>query len=75
MFINGTKTPHKHYQILITDISNYMKYYGFDGMSGMYELRYLPFAKGIDEHPYWLMEKIQFILNLVNKIKAEKRKK
>lgn len=74
MFVNGTKTPHIHYQVLIIDISNYMRYFRFDGMSGIYELRFLPFSKGIDEHPYWLIEKINFILNMINKIKSEKRK-
>lgn len=75
MFLNGTRTPHEHYRILIRDISSYMRYFGFDGMSGIYDLKFLPFSKGIDEHPYWLIEKIQFILTIVNKVKTEKRKR
>jgi hypothetical protein len=51
-----------------------MRYFRFDGMSGIYELRFLPFSKGIDEHPYWLIEKINFILNMINRVKSEKRK-
>nr|DAN60595.1 MAG TPA: hypothetical protein [Bacteriophage sp.]DAR26483.1 MAG TPA: hypothetical protein [Caudoviricetes sp.] len=73
--MNNTTSPHRAYRVLIRDIVQYMKYFGFDGMSGVYELKFLPFGKGIDEHPFWIMEKIHFILGLINKVKSEKRKK
>lgn len=49
-----------------------MRYFGVDGMNGIYHLKFLPFSKGIDEHPYWLINKIEFLLNLINKIRNEK---
>ena len=36
-------------------------------MSGRYILTFLPFSKSYDEHPYWLIEKLEFIEEVINK--------
>ncbi|WP_169305376.1 hypothetical protein [Sebaldella termitidis] len=49
-----------------------MRYFRFDGMSGRYILTFLPFSKSYDEHPYWLIEKLEFIEEVINKAIYEK---
>lgn len=42
-------------------------------MSG-FSIAFLPLSRGYDEHPYWLMKKLEFILRIVNKVDSERRK-
>ncbi|WP_394290188.1 hypothetical protein [Fusobacterium necrophorum] len=39
-----------------------------------FSIAFLPLSKGYDEHPYWLMKKLEFILRMVNKVDSERRK-
>ena len=56
------------------DISKYMNYLGIVsyGMSGhCYEIKFLPLSKSYDDHPYWLIEKLEFIKEKVNTAMSE----
>ena len=70
--MNGQQTPDRSLQEVILDINNYLRYFRFDAMSGRYTLTFLPFSKSYDEHPYWLMEKLEFIGEIINKAIYEK---
>jgi hypothetical protein len=41
-------------------------------MSGRYVLTFFPFSKSYDEHPYWLIDKLEFIEEVINKAIYEK---
>ena len=47
--------------------------YGLGG--GQYALKFLPLSHSYDEHPFWLMNKIEFIKNIMNKALSAKCKK
>ena len=64
------------YQKIINDIHRYNMYFETKGMdSSYYYIHRLPLNLGYDDHPYWLIEKINFILRVTNKIYSEMRKR
>ncbi len=50
-----------------------MRYFDRKYMAG-FSLAYLPLGKGYDEHPYWLIRKMEFILGMINKVDNERSK-
>jgi len=69
------KTPNKIYDLYIEDISRYMRYFRFDGFNGSCNLQFLPLSRSYDEHPYWLIMKLEIILEIINKVNMEENKK
>lgn len=65
--MNNQRPATNRYEEIIGDINYYRySYLDVDGMTGGYFIRFLPYNKGYAEHPYWLMEKIEFIRNCLN---------
>lgn len=60
------------YSAIIADIHRYMSYIDKKYMTG-FSINFLPLSKGYDEHPYWLIKKLEFILKMVNKVDRERR--
>lgn len=76
MFKNQ-KTPDVIIQEIIQDISRYLGYMGIVSMGlsgGEYALKFLPLSRAYDEHPFWLIKKIEFINSMINKAMAEVNK-
>lgn len=40
-------------------------------MSSYLTIKFLPLNKGYGEHPYWLIEKMNYILGIINKVYNE----
>ena len=74
MLFKRQKTPDTKLLKIMRDISKYMNYLGIVsyGMSGhCYEIKFLPLSKSYDDHPYWLIEKLEFIKEKVNTKKLQ----
>ncbi len=74
MLFKRQKTPDTKLLKIMRDISKYMNYLGIVsyGMSGhCYEIKFLPLSKSYDDHPYWLIEKLEFIKEKVNTAMSE----
>ena len=75
MILKGHKTPEERLNRIISDISRYMNYLGMISLGmislgmagGQYEIKFLPYSKSYDEHPFWLINKLEYIKNMVNK--------
>lgn len=57
---------------LIADIHRYCGYFEpfSTGFGVDFKIR-LPFSKGRDEHPYWLIEKIEYIFSIYKEVRKE----
>ena len=73
--VKGHKTIDKKIELIILDIKKYLIYLGIAGMCGAYEIRHLPRAKSIDEHPYWLITKLVYIRDRLNVANQEGKTK
>ena len=75
--MRGHKTANKEkYQKIINDIHRYNMYFETKGMDGSYYyIHRLPLTLGYDEHPYGLIDKMNFILRVTNKTYSEIRKR
>ncbi|WP_288891566.1 hypothetical protein [uncultured Sneathia sp.] len=51
-----------------------MRYFRFDGFNGSCNLQFLPLSRSYDEHPYWLIMKMEIILETINKVNMEENK-
>lgn len=67
MYVRNLKTENRELQEVITDIYFTTRYFEVLPLSSMYVLSRLPLLKGYGEHPYWLIEKLEFILSIFNK--------
>lgn len=70
----GLRTANNKYIPFINDIHRYFRYYGGDSFNGRVFIRFLPYSKGYDEHPYWLIKKLETILEIVNRVNDEENK-
>ncbi|WP_068449146.1 hypothetical protein [Caviibacter abscessus] len=72
--MKGLRTQDINMQILMNDVTRYFSYFEPVplGMGGLTYKINLPFSKGRDEHPYWLVEKIDFIFYIYCQVKSEK---
>ena len=78
MILKGHKTPDERLNRIISDISRYMNYLGMISLGmagGQYEIKFLPYSKSYDEHPFWLINKLEYIKNMLNKGLPEIKKK
>ena len=50
-------------------------YLGLAGMGDRYEMKHLPLNRSIDEHPYWLVTKFEYILDRFNRACRENKPK
>ena len=74
MLFKRQKTPDTKLLKIMRDISKYMNYLGIVsyGRSGQcYEIKFWPLSKSYDDHPYWLIEKLEFIKEKVNTAMSE----
>ena len=55
------------------DISRYNRYLRSEGFSGYPVIAFLPYNKGYDEHPYWFIDKLEFIQSLIIKYKNDNK--
>lgn len=77
IIVNNTRPDEKEKKLIeiYKDIINYWNLFGSDGFSGRVSLKYMPYDKGLFELPYWLLYKINYILDLINKCIIEKQEK
>ena len=54
---------------------NYLGMVSIGMAGGQYEIKFLPYSKSYDEHPFWLINKLEYIKNMVNKGLSEIKKK
>ncbi len=76
IIVNNTRPSEDEKELMniYNDIYQYWNLFGSDGFSGNISLKYMPLNKGYFETPYWLINKINYILNIINKCVQEKEK-
>lgn len=72
---NGVKSSEINIELnkFKIDISRYNRYLRSDGFSRYPIIAFLPYSKGYDEHPYWLIDKLEFIQSIIIKYKNDNK--
>ncbi|CAM3398768.1 hypothetical protein [Pseudostreptobacillus hongkongensis] len=75
--LKGLNKETKKYDLLKEDIMKYLYYFDYNvvGFGGVqYKINY-PFSKTRAEHPFWLVEKMEFLFEIYKEVMNEIRKK
>lgn len=76
VIVNNTRPDEQDLELMsiYRDIENYWNLFDSNGFSSKVSLKYLPLNRGYFETPYWLIYKINYILDLINKCVSERDK-
>lgn len=72
MFDNNVRTEDKDLLSFINDVRLYWHLFGGNGFSVGVAIKKLPYSKSYFEHPYWVISKMNYILDMINKVLNEK---
>lgn len=68
--INVPESTFNKYILFYLDVNRYQRYIKSD-MAGNLEI-ILPYSKGYDEHPYWLIKKLEYIKSIIQRYFKDK---
>lgn len=68
----ATQEKLKRYEAVLLDLQKYRRYIGSD-FFGNIIISFLPLGKGYGEHPFWLINKLEFIKEIFQRHASESR--